>query len=139
MTDTALRLLVLAATALAVWGAALALRRYVAAASIPAAFDRGDVGADGAGALIVEFTTPYCYECKAALPILKAAAVVHAAPLAVVDARTRPDLAAKYRIRRTPTILIVDPNGAVRAAWFVTPPEDELEAALREAAGKKVA
>jgi thioredoxin-like negative regulator of GroEL len=109
------------------------LRSYFGAKNFPDRFDRRDVGVNGSAALIVEFTSPYCYECKEALPLLKAASRVHSSNLAVVDARERPDLANKYGIRATPTILVVDKKGRVTSTWNVTPPESELEKALQAA------
>jgi thiol-disulfide isomerase/thioredoxin len=91
---------------------------------------------NGAGrphAALVEFVSPYCFECREALPLLKAAAKVYEAPLAVIDAKERPELANKYSIRHTPTILVVDSRGSVRGGWLGVPPEHELEAALATA------
>lgn len=144
--ELGLRLGILAGVGLAVWLATLALRAYFGRGRVPARFDRADVrgpnlgepaGGSGVrssdGAMVVEFTSPYCYECREALPYLKAASVVHGARLEVIDARDRPDLAAKYDIRHTPTILVIDRRGAVRAGWTGIPPSDELEAALASA------
>jgi len=127
------RLLVLIGVAGLVWLSIHWLRNYFADRHFPERFDRSDVGLNGSGALIVEFTTPYCYECKEALPILKAASVVHSSHLAVVDASDRPDLAVKYGIKTTPTILVVDRKGKVQSGWWTTPSEAELTHALRSA------
>lgn len=127
------RLLVLIGVAGLVWLSIHWLRNYFADRHFPERFDRSDVGLNGSGALIVEFTTPYCYECKEALPILKAASVVHSSHLAIVDAADRPDLAVKYGIKTTPTILIVDRKGKVKSGWWTTPNETELAQALRSA------
>lgn len=123
------RLAVLAALATLVWVLVVSLRRYFDRAEAPARFDHADAGT-GRGPLLVEFTSPYCHECRVALPLLKAAALVHSTSLSVIDARERPDLASKYAIRRVPTILVVDSGGTIKGAWLGTPPESELEAAL---------
>lgn len=113
--------------------AAAALRRYFASQELPSRFDATDVDMSRGTAFLVEFTTPYCYECKEALPLLKAASRVFDTPLAVIDAKKRPDLAAKYSIRSVPTILLVDPKGAVKRGWLSSPPESELIQALQVA------
>lgn len=131
--DITSRLLILASTGLLVWAGTLALQRYFAGASVPGRFDRRDVGINGRGPLLVEFTSPYCYDCQLALPLLQAASAAHAATLAVVDAKQRPELAVKYAIRHTPTILVVDGQGAIRGGWLGPPPPAELDVALQAA------
>lgn len=116
-------------------GLAALMRRHQDQLPLPRRFDRADAGVEGVNALIVEFTTPYCYECKEVLPLLKAAAVVHGAEVAVIDARERADLAAKYRLSVTPTILLVDGKGSVKQGWTRSPEAEELEEALRGVAG----
>lgn len=129
-----LRFAVLAGLGLLIATAVLILRRYFGSASYPARFDVTDVGGADRAGLLVEFVSPYCYECKEALPLLKAASKIYGTPLKVVDARTSPELLSKYAIRHTPTILVVDRKGTVRNGWIGVPPEDELEAALIRAA-----
>jgi thioredoxin-like negative regulator of GroEL len=81
--------------------------------------------------MLVEFTSPYCHECQIAYPLLQAASAAHNAPLAVIDAKDRPDLTAKYAIRTTPTILVVDRRGKVTSGWLETSPSaDDLTRAL---------
>lgn len=127
------RLLVLMAVSGLVWLSIHWLRNYFADRHFPERFDRSDVGLNGSGALIVEFTTPYCYECKEALPVLRAASETHSSHLVVVDASDRPDLAEKYGIKTTPTILVVDRKGRVKSGWWATPSDEELTFALRAA------
>ena len=122
------RLLVLLLLAGSVAGAVLLIRRYFARAEIPPKFDLEDAGEGGPR--LVEFVTPYCYECKEVLPLLKAASTVYGTPLTVIDGRERPELLTKYSIRHTPTILVVDRRGSVKAGWLGTPSEEELESAL---------
>ena len=57
-----IRLLVLAAVALAVWALSRGLRRYVANARTPERFDASDGGAGRAeaSAMLVTFSGPYC-------------------------------------------------------------------------------
>jgi thiol-disulfide isomerase/thioredoxin len=133
MSPIVVRLAILAALALVTWIGIRLLRRWFDGADAPARFDLSDVSGEARSPVVVEFTSPYCYECKTALPLLKAAALVHDASFELIDARDRPDLAGKYGIRRVPTILVVDGKGAVKASWLGTPPEPELEAALTAA------
>ena len=126
-------MVVLALTALAVVLVARSLRRYFAAATVPTSFDPRDVDHDERSPLLVEFTSPMCYDCKLALPVLEQLAVTHSASLAVIDAKERPDLASKYAIRHTPTILVVDHRGAIRGGWLGNPPQHEVESVLLQA------
>jgi thiol-disulfide isomerase/thioredoxin len=136
MSSFLIRILVLGGVGLVVLAVIAVMRRYFSAAEIPSRFDLSDIRSNGAGkppVAVVEFVSPYCFECREALPLLKAAAKVYEAPLAVIDAKERPELASKYSIRHTPTILVVDSRGAVRGGWLGVPPENELEAALATA------
>lgn len=128
--DLATRLQVLGAVALAAIAGARLLRSYVSRETYPRRFDRSDVGANDAGKMLVEFTSPYCYECQLALPILEQASHRYGTPLAVIDAKERPDLLAKYEIRSTPVILVVDDKGAVKRTWSSKPSFSELAEAL---------
>ena len=128
------RFLVLGGVGLAVWVAARSLRSYFDHAKVPNRFDPNDVGVDTSRKpLLVEFTSPFCYDCKLALPVLEQLATTHSASLAVIDAKERPDLAAKYGIRLTPTILVVDHRGGIRGGWLGNPPQHEVESVLLEA------
>jgi thioredoxin-like negative regulator of GroEL len=124
------RLMILASFGLVVMVAAGLLRKYFDAAKVPTRFERNDVNVQGDRALLVEFTSPFCYDCQLALPVLEGLAETHSASLAVIDAKKRPDLAAKYGIRHTPTILVVDGQGTIRGGWLGNPPQHEVESAL---------
>lgn len=130
-SDIAIRLVILLAVGgLATWGS-FALRRYFGNGHLPVRFDRQDVDSEHSGPLLVEFTSPFCYECQVALPLLQAASQTHNAGLAVIDAKVRPDLAAKYAIRTTPTILVVNDRGRVTSGWLdASPSEQDLTEAL---------
>lgn len=125
------RLLILFGVGGAATFTSFALRRYFRNAELPAKFDRKDVDLSHKGPMLVEFTSPFCYECQVAFPLLQAASVAHDAPLAVIDARDRPDLTAKYSIRTTPTILVVDGKGKVTSGWLdISPSENQITEAL---------
>ena len=129
--ELAFRLFILLGVGGAATFTSFALRRYFRNAELPARFDRRDVDLSHNGPMLVEFTSPYCYECQVAFPRLEAASQRHDAPLAVIDAKDRPDLTAKYAIWTTPTILVVDGKGRVTSGWLDTSPtEDEVRAAL---------
>jgi thioredoxin-like negative regulator of GroEL len=129
--DIVLRLVVLLVVGGAAACSSFALRRYFRNAEIPTRFDRKDVALSHRGPMLVEFTSPYCHECQVAYPLLQAASATHDAPLAIIDAKDRPDLTAKYAIRTTPTILVVDRRGKVTSGWLETSPSaDDLTRAL---------
>lgn len=129
--ELAIRLFILLGVGGAATLTSFALRRYFQGAELPAKFDRKDVDLAHRGPMLVEFTSPYCYECQVAFPLLQAASAAHDAPLAVIDAKDRPDLTAKYAIRTTPTILVVDKRGRVTTGWMdMSPSADDLTEAL---------
>ncbi|HVL51991.1 MAG TPA: thioredoxin family protein [Actinomycetota bacterium] len=129
--DLMLRLAILLAVGGGATFVSFALRRYFQNAQLPQRFDRKDVNLSQPGTMLVEFTSPYCYECQVAYPLLQAASAAHDAPLAVIDARERPDLTSKYAIRTTPTILVVDRRGKVTSGWLdESPTEADLTQAL---------
>lgn len=129
--ELAFRLFILLSVGGAATFTSFALRRYFRSAELPAKFDRKDVDLAHNGPMLVEFTSPYCYECQVAFPLLQAASQAHDAPLAVIDAKDRPDLTAKYAIRTTPTILVVDGRGKVTTGWLdVSPSAEDLTEAL---------
>lgn len=126
-----LRLILLLVTVVVASGTTAALRRYFANGQIPRRFDHMDVNISDPGTLVVEFTSPYCHECQVAYPMLHATSVEQNAALAVIDAKTRPDLASKYSIRTTPTILVVDSKGKVTNGWKdFSPSREDLVLAL---------
>ena len=124
------RVAVLVGVAVLVWAAAWTLRRYAANARPPLSFDHADGGGRRSAPLLVTFSGPYCVECEEIRPRLQAASEAHRVDLRVIDIKQRPELAAKYDVRLTPTTLVVGPAGEVRAGWLGTPPEGEVESAL---------
>ncbi len=135
--DLALRLAVLLTVGGAATLTSFALRRYFEKAQLPQRFNPADVDLSHRGPLLVEFTSPFCYECQVAYPLLRAASEAHDAPLAVIDAKERPDLTAKYAIRTTPTILVVDRNGKVTRGWLESSPSEADLAQALELAGSR--
>ncbi len=127
------RLQVLFLVGLASLLVASGLRHYFNSAKVPRRFDPEDVSMLPGKPVLVEFSTPYCYECKEVLPLLEKASRIFGTPLAVIDAKSRPDLASKYSIRSVPTILVVDAKGQVQRGWLSSPSQAELMSALRSA------
>lgn len=86
-------------------------------------------------ATLVQFSTQVCARCAQVRRMLRAVAdgyeqVVHAD----VDLTHRPDLAARYRVLQTPTTLVVDGSGAVRARFNGVPEQSGTVQALAEIA-----
>jgi thiol-disulfide isomerase/thioredoxin len=70
----------------------------------------------GDRATLLQFSTEVCAPCRATARVLgdladSTDAVAHVD----LDVTHRPDLAARYRVMQTPTTLILDREGAVRA------------------------
>lgn len=128
--ELVLRLLVVATVGLLAWAAGRGLTRWFAEASFPDQFEPTDAGLGHDGPSLIEFTTAGCNECQVALPVLTAASKKHGVPLALIDAGDRPDLANKYKVRNTPTILLVDSLGKVRRGWLQTPNVEDLACAM---------
>ncbi len=70
----------------------------------------------GAGATLVQFSTEVCTPCAATRRVLGAVASDRGGVAHVeLDLTRSPDLASKFRILQTPTTLILDNRGVVRA------------------------
>ncbi|MFS0893485.1 thioredoxin family protein [Microbacterium sp. 179-I 3D3 NHS] len=83
-------------------------------------FDPADAGAAGLGShvTLVQFSTELCARCPHVRRMLRAVAAEHPGIRHVeVDLTHRPDLASRYRVLQTPTTLVVDDGGAVRARF----------------------
>ena len=70
----------------------------------------------GARATLLQFSTEVCTPCKSTARVLddlasRTESVTHVD----LDVTHRPDLASRYRVLQTPTTLILDGDGAVRA------------------------
>lgn len=61
------------------------------------------------GGAVVQFTHPFCYECRQWEDRLKAGEL----PLFLVDVKANPELAKKYGIAVVPTVVAVDSSGQV--------------------------
>lgn len=95
------------------------------------AHDLPGVARLGAGATLVQFSTEVCSPCKATHRLLDLLAndidgVAHVD----LDVTHRPELASRYRVLQTPTTLILDRRGIVRARIGGAPRPAELRAEL---------
>jgi len=83
------------------------------------------------GATFLQFSTEVCAPCKVTRTVLGAVASEHANVTHIdVDLTQRPDLASQFRIMQTPTTLILDGKGIVRARIGGAPRADAVRAEL---------
>lgn len=81
----------------------------------------------GSAATIVQFSTEFCAPCRAAGRVL--AGVVANRPLVrhiEIDLADRPRLASEFDIVQTPTTLLLDAAGTIRARIAGVPRADEV-------------
>ena len=93
----------------------------------------------GERATLLQFSTEVCAPCRATARVLgELADSTDAVAHVDLDVTHRPDLAARYRVLQTPTTLILDRDGAVRARIGGAVRRDlvvaELDRVLHEAA-----
>ncbi|WP_158864827.1 TlpA family protein disulfide reductase [Leifsonia sp. AG29] len=79
-----------------------------------------EVGAEPAGfggrATLLQFSTEYCSPCRSTARVLGSAAAARRGVSHVeVDLADRPELAGRFSVLQTPTTLVLDGHGAVRA------------------------
>ena len=83
------------------------------------------------GATLVQFSTEVCAPCKVAHRVLGDVASEHDNVTHVdLDVTHRPDLASRFHILQTPTTLILDRKGVVRARIGGAPRHEALRAEL---------
>ena len=124
----ALALIVGAAVAVGLWRRRTdgRLRVPADAAVLDAAALRAPLGAR---ATLVQFSTDFCQPCQAAHRVLADAATAPGIQHLEIDATERDDLVRRFAVRRTPTVLVLDPAGrVVRRASGVPAPVDVRDA-----------
>lgn len=93
-----------------------------------------DVGAEapfGEKATLLQFSTEFCAYCPATRRVLGALADKNDGVEHVdIDLTHSPELAQRFRVLQTPTTLLLDGGGAVRARIGGAPKRAELEASL---------
>jgi thiol-disulfide isomerase/thioredoxin len=93
--------------------------------------DVPELGRLASGATLLQFSTEVCAPCVTTHAVLGSIAAEHANVRHVdVDLTHRPDLASQFRIMQTPTTLILDGKGVVRARIGGAPRRDTLRAEL---------
>ncbi|MBS1697736.1 MAG: thioredoxin family protein [Actinobacteria bacterium] len=85
----------------------------------------------GAHATLVQFSTEFCARCPQVRRMLGGIAAEHPGVAhAEVDLTARADLAARYKVLSTPTVLVVDPDGRIRSRFTGVPARADLLTAL---------
>lgn len=85
----------------------------------------------GSGATLLQFSTEVCAPCKATHTALDGiAAELSDVSHVDLDVTHRPDLAARFHVMQTPTTLILDRSGVVRARIGGAPRIESLRAEL---------
>ncbi|MDN4648375.1 thioredoxin family protein [Curtobacterium sp. PsM8] len=92
----------------------------------------------GTAATLLQFSTPTCARCPATARQLDAVAAAKSStiegPARVrrleIDLSERPELARRFDVMQTPTVLLVDGDQTVRARFGGPPRQPELIAAL---------
>ncbi|MFT4123868.1 MAG: thioredoxin family protein [Microbacteriaceae bacterium] len=94
--------------------------------------------AAGARVTLLQLSTEFCSPCRVAHTVLEAVAAERADVAHVdLDITERPDVASRFRVLSTPTTLVIDEHGAVRARIAGAPrPTTVLDAidSIRKAA-----
>ncbi|WP_344792300.1 thioredoxin family protein [Gryllotalpicola daejeonensis] len=95
-----------------------------------------DVGTDapfGEKATLLQFSTEFCAYCPATRRVLGALAERNDGVEHIdIDLTHSPELAQRFNVLQTPTTLVLDGSGAVRARIGGAPKRPELEASLAE-------
>lgn len=98
-----------------------------------------DLGVDGGGlharATLVQFSSKVCQYCGPTRRLLTELADQHAVSFVEVDAEERLDLARRLSVLRTPTVLLLDPEGRITHRVSGPPRRAELAAAVSRLVG----
>lgn len=87
----------------------------------------------GSHATLVQFSTAFCQPCRATRRILdEVATMVPGTVHLEIDAEAHLDLVRKLDIRRTPTVLVLDPQGVISKRAVGLPRKADVIAALGE-------
>ena len=96
------------------------------------ALTEADLGAGlGRQATLVQFSTAFCAPCRPTRQILaQVADMVDGVTHVEIDAAARLDLVQRLRINSTPTVLVLDPDGAIVKRATGLPRKADVIAAL---------
>ena len=102
------------------------------AATRPDVLTEADLGGPlGQRATLVQFSTAFCAPCRPTRQILgQVAGMVDGVTHVEVDAAARLDLVRRLRINSTPTVLVLDPDGAIVKRAAGLPRKADVIAAL---------
>lgn len=94
---------------------------------------QGDIGTMlGSRATLVQFSSAFCGPCRATRQILSdVAGTVEGVAHVEIDAEARLDLVRKLDVRRTPTTLVLGPDGTITHRASGQPSKADVIAALR--------
>jgi len=93
--------------------------------------DLAPADAFGTAATLVQFSTPTCARCPATRRQLDAVADTTPGVTRIeIDLAERPELARRFDVMQTPTVLLLDGDRAVRTRFGGPPRPAELSAAL---------
>jgi thiol-disulfide isomerase/thioredoxin len=88
----------------------------------------------GERATLVQFSTAFCQPCRATRRVLdQVASQVTGVTHVEIDAESHLDLVRRLDVRRTPTVFVLDPGGAVVRRAVGAPRPADVVAALGEA------
>jgi thiol-disulfide isomerase/thioredoxin len=106
------------------------------AAPLPAGpgLTTADLGAPlGARATLVQFSTAFCAPCRATRQVLTdVAAMTDGIAHVEIDAESHLDLVRRLDVRRTPTVLVLGPDGRIARRASGQPRKADVIAALGE-------
>ena len=87
----------------------------------------------GGRATLVQFSTAFCAPCRATRVVLAdVAGLVDGVTHVEIDAESRLDLVRRLDIRRTPTVLVLGPDGRIARRGSGQPRKADVIAALGE-------
>ena len=100
-----------------------------------AALTEADLGSSlGRQATLVQFSTAFCAPCRPTRQVLaQVAGMVDGVTHVEIDAASRLDLVQRLRINSTPTVLVLDPDGAIVTRAAGLPRKADVIAALGSA------
>jgi thiol-disulfide isomerase/thioredoxin len=114
-----------------IWRAQQGRIRHTNGKTIVKVSDIPGIGRLASGATLLQFSTEVCAPCRAAHVVLGDVASEHDNVSHVdFDLTHRPDIASRFHILQTPTTLILDRKGVVRARIGGPPRPDELRIEL---------
>ncbi|MGO9078103.1 MAG: TlpA family protein disulfide reductase [Streptosporangiaceae bacterium] len=101
-------------------------------ASSPSRLTAGEIGQPlGPRATLVQFSTSFCAPCRATRRVLsEVAGMIDGVEHVEIDAESRLDLVRRLDVRRTPTVLVLGPDGQVAKRASGQPRKTDVIAAI---------